>query len=340
MNTKIRGEQIQDLTITNINIANDAGIEQSKIEQTGGWIQDGTVSLVSDAPTWDGSQAGQLYYVTSTDELYIGTSADPYYALAMGGSEGYDADVNVLAGTDATNFNSPEGPVTVTLDSTTTNAQQVVDEINTSLANASFNLSEYLEAYIADTDNDYIGLRLLSPDYSDFTITANTTLGWGSGTYTDNVVGTNSMTSGHDWLGSNEETIDITVTRVNAGSDFEVSTSLEIAPDAANIEVYLNGALMENAANGDYTVNTGADPVVVSFNYDVFDVDKVTFIIRAGASLTNYVTKKALSEDPEIPRFTSGTTQPSSPKEGDEFYDTGAGTFSKYLGGSWVQLNP
>lgn len=338
MNTKIRGEQIQDLTIRDINIAEDAGIQQSKIDQTSGWIADGSVNLVTDAPTWDGSQAGKLYYVTSTDELYIGTSTDPYYALAMGGSEGYDADVNVLSGTDSTDYNSSEGPISVTLNSSTTTAQEVVDEINSALSLASFDLSEYLEAYIADNENDYIGIRLLAGNHSDFTITANTTLGIGSGTYTEEVVGTNSMTSGHDWL-ANSETIDITIERVDAGTSFEIDTALEISPDAANVEVYLNGALMENGTSGDYTINTGSTPAVVVFNYDVFDVDKVTFIVRAGASLTNYVTKKSLNEDPSIPRFTSGTTAPSSPKEGDEFYDTGDSSLSKFLGGSWVQIN-
>lgn len=123
---KIRSEQIQDLTIRDINLAPDANIDQSKIENwendLQGWLSKGIIKAVNNeyftnngqqafADFWDGSQAGQLYFNINTDELLIGTSADPFYNLVAGyGTQdinGYDSSLVVQMGTEAIDYNGP-----------------------------------------------------------------------------------------------------------------------------------------------------------------------------------------------------------------------------------------
>ncbi len=371
--TQIRGEQIKNLSITNAHIANNANIAQSKIDQdSAGWIGSGIVQVVSTDPTWDGSQSGELYYNDSTDELKLGTATDPYYELLMGGAGGWNTDLSIQTGADAADRNSTITNST-SFDANTTTASEVVAEVNDAITNGSADLSEYLEAYsVEDTDAGeiYIGIRVIQPTAGDVTITANGTLGWSAGTYDEGHLGTVDMTSGHDWSGANSESITIEFTYTSAGSEFNVSSSLEAQPDASNVEVFLNGALMENSATGDYTVTGSGTDYTVEFNYPIYDDDKVTIITNGSASLTNYTTKLYLQNKfgamdtdiipdsdesydvgsssakfnnlyaaqghiTDVPNFASGTSQPSTPKEGDEFYNTSTGDYQKYLGGSW-----
>lgn len=87
---QIRAEQVLSLTLKDLQIADDAAIQQHKIEDwesdASGWISKGIIKPVTTAelPIWDGSQAGQFYYDINTNEIFIGISTEPYYALIAG----------------------------------------------------------------------------------------------------------------------------------------------------------------------------------------------------------------------------------------------------------------
>ena len=87
---QIRAEQVFDLTLKDLQIAEDANINQGKIEDwqsdAAGWISKGIIKPVTTAqlPIWDGSQAGEFYYDVNTNEIFIGISTEPYYALIAG----------------------------------------------------------------------------------------------------------------------------------------------------------------------------------------------------------------------------------------------------------------
>lgn len=184
--TQIRGEQIKSGSIRDHHIAADAAISQSKISmESGEWISQGLVQVVTEDPTWDGSQEGQLYYNETIDTLRIGTSTEPYYSDLMGSmvGDGWDGEVNVIMGTEATDYDATP----------------------------------------------------------------------------------------------------------NTGTTFVLGISGSLATDGANLLVYLNGALMENSATGDYTIDASAKTII--FNYDIYGEDKVTGVLYSSASLTNYATK-------------------------------------------------
>lgn len=105
---KIRAEQLKDYTLTNLQIALNAAISQSKVadqtEDPTGWISKGTIHVVADLPVWDGSQEGQLYYLNATDELYIGTGIDPFFTV-VGGGGGFDSVLTVKTGAEGSNWN-------------------------------------------------------------------------------------------------------------------------------------------------------------------------------------------------------------------------------------------
>ncbi len=148
-----------DHRISNAHIANAAGIKQSKIEDWGddpaGWISQGVIKPVTTAnlPTWDGSQAGEMYYDTNTNELFLGISSDPYYQIILGSSgvggfndkilvikEGYEGE-----DWDGANDTDPDGVSTIfALDT---------DEV---VSNGS-NLTVYLNGILQErgSGNDY-----------------------------------------------------------------------------------------------------------------------------------------------------------------------------------------
>ena len=105
----------------NTQIATNAGIEQDKIlnfaQDPNGWLSKGIIKPVvtSTLPIWDGSQSGQLYYDTNTNELYIGLTTQPYYQLLAGTgvntSGGTDRLLVVLAGSDAVDWNGTTGSI-------------------------------------------------------------------------------------------------------------------------------------------------------------------------------------------------------------------------------------
>ena len=128
----IRAEQIKSLSLKDVQVAVDANIMQSKIQawqdDLTGWISKGIVKIVSNTantpdpnrvghmyplePTWDGTQAGSLYYIVDTDELYVGTSQPPYKNLLVGdgGGDGsaqganWESIIVVKQGNEATDF--------------------------------------------------------------------------------------------------------------------------------------------------------------------------------------------------------------------------------------------
>jgi hypothetical protein len=128
---QIRAEQIRSLSLKDAQIAIDANVVQSKIltwqDDLNGWITKGIVKLVSTAsntpdpsrpghyyplvPTWNGTQAGSLYYVVDTDELFVGTSQTPYFNLLVCGQTGnsssganWESVIVVKDGSDAIDF--------------------------------------------------------------------------------------------------------------------------------------------------------------------------------------------------------------------------------------------
>lgn len=90
----IRAEQVLDLTLKDLQVADDAAIQQHKVQgwedDPAGWISKGIIKPVTtgNLPQWDGSQAGEFYYDINTNELFFGLSIDPYYQIIMGSLEG------------------------------------------------------------------------------------------------------------------------------------------------------------------------------------------------------------------------------------------------------------
>ena len=133
---QIRAEQIRSLSLKDTQIASDANIMQSKVQawqdDLTGWITRGIIKVVSNTantpdpnrpghfyalePTWDGSQAGSLYYIVETDELFVGTSQPPYKNLLVGPdgstndkSANWESIIVVKQGDEAIDFSAGVG---------------------------------------------------------------------------------------------------------------------------------------------------------------------------------------------------------------------------------------
>ena len=101
---QIRAEQIKNETLSNLQIAINAAISQSKIANQStdptGWITKGVIQTVTTNPDWNGDQAGQIFFNTNTNELMFGTSSDPFYQAIGAGSTGWDGSLTVLMGNE------------------------------------------------------------------------------------------------------------------------------------------------------------------------------------------------------------------------------------------------
>ena len=111
---QIRAEQIQNETIMDLQIAVNAAIQQSKIEDwtsdPAGWISEGIVQVHETEPTWNGDQEGQLYYINTTDELHLGIGTDPWHiVIGSPSSYGWDAELTVKNGTQAEDYSVDHG---------------------------------------------------------------------------------------------------------------------------------------------------------------------------------------------------------------------------------------
>lgn len=123
---RLRAEQLQSLTLTDTQISDgfkyDATgaqvaafdpsrlIDQSKIRglqyQPNGWISRGIVNKVEVLPEWQADYEGRLFYVNTTDQLFLGIGTDPWYVLISGDSgSGWDAELTVRTGMDGLNWN-------------------------------------------------------------------------------------------------------------------------------------------------------------------------------------------------------------------------------------------
>jgi len=123
---RLRSEQIQNLTLTNAQIGDgytyDANgvqiagfdptrlIDQQKIKdlefQPNGWISRGIVNKVDVLPEWTADLEGRLFYIDSTDQLYLGIGTEPWFILISGDqASGWDAELTTRMGSDGTNWN-------------------------------------------------------------------------------------------------------------------------------------------------------------------------------------------------------------------------------------------
>lgn len=310
--SRIRAEQIQDLTLRDQNISETANIDQSKIEDwqsdAAGWLSQGIVKAVPHTfftndgaqafdDFWDGTQAGQLYFDVGTDELYIGTAADPFYNLVAGYgtdpiSNGWDNDIIVQMGTEAVDYSGDQpaqvvgnidmssgydwattpqdfridvnntGEFTINLTVLTTDLTTTISEINNAISNAGV---VGVEAF--SSNNMYVGIRTTTKGSDQILKLLNGT---------NNALNTLGITS-DEYYGTDG---------TNLGTTFDLG--IDLASTGTNFLVYLNGALMENATNGDYQV---VDLQTIQFNYDTYGEDKITAIVYNDASFTNYATK-------------------------------------------------
>ncbi len=114
---QLRAEQLKNNTLNDLQIALNASIKQSKIanqtDDPNGWISKGTLHVVDTAPIWDGSQEGKMFYISSTDELYIGTGTSPFYALIAnnGVTSGFDSDIESKVGNLGDDWNGTTAKV-------------------------------------------------------------------------------------------------------------------------------------------------------------------------------------------------------------------------------------
>lgn len=123
---RIRAEQLQGLTLTDAQISDgqlyDATgavleefdpmrlIDQSKVRgldyQPNGWISRGIINKVEVLPEWQADFEGRLFYVNTSDELYLAVGTEPWYILISGNTaSGWDAELTVRMGTDGMNWN-------------------------------------------------------------------------------------------------------------------------------------------------------------------------------------------------------------------------------------------
>jgi len=112
---QIRAEQIQNETIMDLQIAVNAAIQQSKVQDwtsdPTGWISEGIIKVVENEPAWDGSQEGQLYYINTSDELHLGIGVDPWH-IALGGpalQNSWDAELTVKTGNQSEDWDGTNG---------------------------------------------------------------------------------------------------------------------------------------------------------------------------------------------------------------------------------------
>lgn len=112
---QIRAEQIQNETIMDLQIAVNAAIQQSKIQDwtsdPTGWISEGIIKVLENEPVWDGSQEGQLYYINTSDELHLGIGVDPWH-IVLGGAalqNSWDAELTVKMGNQAEDWTGSLG---------------------------------------------------------------------------------------------------------------------------------------------------------------------------------------------------------------------------------------
>jgi hypothetical protein len=161
----IRAEQVQDLTLKDLQVANDAAIKQHKIEHwdanvewqdASDWISKGIIKPVTTAnlPAWDGSQAGEFYYDVNTNELFIGISTPPYYQLIAGaglGDGGTDRIIVVKMSYEAEDWT---GVSDTDIAGTGTKFSLDTDKVNGDGAN----LMVYLNGVLQErgSGNDYI----------------------------------------------------------------------------------------------------------------------------------------------------------------------------------------
>lgn len=115
---QIRAEQIQNETIMDLQIAVNAAIQQSKIEDwtsdPAGWISEGIVKVMENEPVWESGgqpqQEGQLYYINSSDELHLGIGTDPWHiVLGSPAQHGWDAELTVKNGDQADDWTGTTG---------------------------------------------------------------------------------------------------------------------------------------------------------------------------------------------------------------------------------------
>lgn len=127
---RIRAEQLQSLTLTDAQISDGRRyaadgtmlqdfdplrlIDQAKIRdlqyQPNGWISQGIINRVETLPEWQAEYEGRLFYVNTSDELYLGIGTEPWFILISGNTaSGWDAELTVRLGTDAMDWNGSIG---------------------------------------------------------------------------------------------------------------------------------------------------------------------------------------------------------------------------------------
>jgi len=326
---QIRGTQLQNLTIRDAQVADDAKIAQRKIDMNDpdGWISAGIMHVITTTthPEWNGDQNGKLYYMDDSQELIIGTNTPPYYTTIGKQGGKWSVTPTRIDGNEATDWNSDTGfgttyvsSVPMKLDGSNSliYLNGVLHRIGSNydytilpdLVSVKFNYnisSVDVVTVVVYTDED---ITSFLTDYVTKTQLRLPTPG-NSGAMMVGLAPVQNMNSNNVQdafaelkyqLDSSIQQYDHITTTVMASSGIDWNgtfsttfrSSVQFALDGSNIFVYYNGQLQKLGVSDDYNILSETD---IQLTFNATAPDRITITVMPNLSMSSYVTLMSLA---------------------------------------------
>lgn len=299
---QLRAEQLQNDSLTNLQVAVNAAIAQSKIADhiadPTGWISKGTVTTVESYETFSGGSQGFGFNgLTGSEDT--GLEADRIYNFKINGKN-YQL-----------NTAGQSTPITFTELASLMNALVTSDNLSVSVTGGDLLVESTETGYDATVSIDLYPPRHRLHDYLNGFTSFGTSTAGGGVTWQPTMAGRlfyakdtdelriataidpyyQAIGNAQGWegnittlAGSSASNWPTTPLQYDAGTDFEI--------DGSNLFVYLNGVLLEYRSDGtaDYQI-VDTNTIRLNGNLNIEATDKITILVYENSSMSVYATR-------------------------------------------------